>query len=670
MKEAFFWPPWCIRGAEITPALFEKVESSWHELIHGRTQPYLESCKPAETSPLVFFYSTFSSQCVSPPQLTFCEHFTTLFSDTFYDFVFVLAPEARALFVGGIQSQGRMFAHMLQFLVKNIHRRAQFEKMVSHLAVHHNRLGIHAQHYNLVGLALLYALRTCMGPALFDENTKLAWTLVYSRMCDVMMPIIVRKVLVDDLFTEAPSPNGMQDFRDRYVIAELEKEKLETPPPRPEEHMYSQAASTTPHEAEADNRPVTAGGRKRCSRRSVVIAPVCFLSPLPAETNPCNGASNASAAHPTERVELSLAAAITAATATATATATDEHAHALHTASAHVPVAPAQPPPARVRPPLSIALRTHANAANVSEASDSNPPSQNSPTSPCSPQEGRPQSKTIEPSARSVSLSSTPPTTSKDAGPAVPSDSASATLTAATAGPTNGPTNGPTTGPTTGPGMVGGDGSDVNQSVQLPNSPADCDHAYEKETPSPLGLDKCAGLGKSGKLPQSRPSAHKRTSASLRGLGFPFSNSTQHGECELGKTDPQAYWDSTVACSSNLRGGQPELSGQPEASCADADTHVDHENTNCAAVPPFASDAALVECLLDVASPRSSRSRQMHASRLTGSAGALFDRTRFSQVAAAELFQNLPEHIYTAQPARATSRSARFSKTQSQRGLE
>ena len=163
-----YWPPWCIRGGgPISRETQALIASSWSALLSGRSEAFRAERHRCDNSPVMFFYNTF------------------------YHFLFELAPEVKHLFTSGMQGQGRMFAHVLQFLTQHFSDACNFEDTVRKLAVRHNRIGILPEHFNVLGLSLLFALRKCIGPEEFTPACKHAWSRLFGRLCELMLPVTV-----------------------------------------------------------------------------------------------------------------------------------------------------------------------------------------------------------------------------------------------------------------------------------------------------------------------------------------------------------------------------------------------------------------------------------------------------------------------------------------------
>lgn len=119
------------------------------------------------------------------------------FFDTFYKRFFDIHPTAKPLFSNGIKTQGRFMVKMITLLLSNLDDKQRFSDALVKLAQVHNRRGIKAIEYGVVGEILFYTLRTVTGPA-YDAPTHRAWVLVFSSMLRTLIPIAVQYELSTD----------------------------------------------------------------------------------------------------------------------------------------------------------------------------------------------------------------------------------------------------------------------------------------------------------------------------------------------------------------------------------------------------------------------------------------------------------------------------------------
>jgi hemoglobin-like flavoprotein len=170
-------PAWCIKNPVITKDMLALIRGCWGKIITGDTEPYRDLCAvseakiPKETpkSPIVFFH------------------------DTFYGKFFELDPNVKDMFKNGIKTQGHVLANIFSYIIKCAENDGEeLVRTLKRLAISHNsKPGIMPYHYSIVGLVLLHTLRVCAGKEIYTEEVDTGWRVVYSKMMEVMMPVVV-----------------------------------------------------------------------------------------------------------------------------------------------------------------------------------------------------------------------------------------------------------------------------------------------------------------------------------------------------------------------------------------------------------------------------------------------------------------------------------------------
>ena len=103
----------------------------------------------------------------------------------FYDRLFEIAPETRALFPPDLTEQKKKLVSMLATAVGNLHQLETILPAVKELGQRHKGYGVTTAHYAPVGAALLWTLEKGLGPA-FTPEVKAAWTETYTALAGVM----------------------------------------------------------------------------------------------------------------------------------------------------------------------------------------------------------------------------------------------------------------------------------------------------------------------------------------------------------------------------------------------------------------------------------------------------------------------------------------------------
>ncbi len=106
-------------------------------------------------------------------------------ADLFYDRLFEIAPETRAMFPKDLTEQKGKLMSMLGTAVTNLHKLDTILPAVKDLGQRHKGYGVTAAHYAPVGAALLWTLEKGLGPD-FTPDVKAAWTETYTALAGVM----------------------------------------------------------------------------------------------------------------------------------------------------------------------------------------------------------------------------------------------------------------------------------------------------------------------------------------------------------------------------------------------------------------------------------------------------------------------------------------------------
>lgn len=107
-------------------------------------------------------------------------------ADAFYETLFRLAPETRALFAPDIEAQTEKTMLALGAIVAQLHRVEALRPMAGELACRHVGYGVRADHYPLVGQALLTTISEVFGDAL-DPAVLEAWRRGYAEIAAHMI---------------------------------------------------------------------------------------------------------------------------------------------------------------------------------------------------------------------------------------------------------------------------------------------------------------------------------------------------------------------------------------------------------------------------------------------------------------------------------------------------
>ncbi|HYG87654.1 MAG TPA: globin family protein [Azospirillum sp.] len=107
-------------------------------------------------------------------------------AELFYNRLFEIAPETRALFKGDMRSQGAKLMVALAAVVNSLDRLDDILGTVQAMARRHVHYGVTEEQYGTVGEALLWTLQRGLGEA-FTPDLKEAWATAYGALSTVMI---------------------------------------------------------------------------------------------------------------------------------------------------------------------------------------------------------------------------------------------------------------------------------------------------------------------------------------------------------------------------------------------------------------------------------------------------------------------------------------------------
>jgi nitric oxide dioxygenase len=106
-------------------------------------------------------------------------------AEIFYAELFEIDPALRAMFRGDMREQGRKLLSTLALVIRALHTPDKILPAARNLAVKHLAYGVKAEHYTLVGNALLRTLGKGLG-ADFTPEVRAAWVAAYRLLAGVM----------------------------------------------------------------------------------------------------------------------------------------------------------------------------------------------------------------------------------------------------------------------------------------------------------------------------------------------------------------------------------------------------------------------------------------------------------------------------------------------------
>jgi nitric oxide dioxygenase len=106
-------------------------------------------------------------------------------ADLFYGRLFEIAPQVRALFPDDLSEQKRKLMAMIATAVGGLNKLDALAPTVKALGARHVAYGAKAEHYAVVGEALLWTLERGLGEA-FTPEVRQSWTKVYGTLAALM----------------------------------------------------------------------------------------------------------------------------------------------------------------------------------------------------------------------------------------------------------------------------------------------------------------------------------------------------------------------------------------------------------------------------------------------------------------------------------------------------
>ena len=110
----------------------------------------------------------------------------------FYQRLFELDPSLQSMFQKPRREQARLLAQTLTVVVKGIDRPAHLRNAVEALGQRHAGYGVHNEHYETVGLALLWTLEMGLKDA-FTQEVRDAWVAAYGWLAFTMQRAACRE---------------------------------------------------------------------------------------------------------------------------------------------------------------------------------------------------------------------------------------------------------------------------------------------------------------------------------------------------------------------------------------------------------------------------------------------------------------------------------------------
>jgi nitric oxide dioxygenase len=109
-------------------------------------------------------------------------------SQRFYELLFEIAPDLRALFRGDIESQGMRFMTTLGLILDDIDNPVALRPHMERLAKGHAALGVKPEHFIPMGEALVRTMEEVLDER-FPPGARAAWEDAYAHIADQMIAL-------------------------------------------------------------------------------------------------------------------------------------------------------------------------------------------------------------------------------------------------------------------------------------------------------------------------------------------------------------------------------------------------------------------------------------------------------------------------------------------------
>ena len=107
-------------------------------------------------------------------------------SETFYENLFTVEPELRALFRSDLQSQGMRFMSTLATIADLLDTPAELRSEIADLARAHAGVGVRSVHFAPMGVALMVTLAETLGKD-YTPDLQAAWHAAYDHFAALMI---------------------------------------------------------------------------------------------------------------------------------------------------------------------------------------------------------------------------------------------------------------------------------------------------------------------------------------------------------------------------------------------------------------------------------------------------------------------------------------------------
>lgn len=109
-----------------------------------------------------------------------------LVGDVFYSKLFMISPRLKHMFHISTEEQSKKLVEMLNMIVGRLDRFNELTQDIKTLALRHVGYGVKPEHYDAVGVALIWTLQQGLGKD-WNEEVRKAWTECYALLSGTMI---------------------------------------------------------------------------------------------------------------------------------------------------------------------------------------------------------------------------------------------------------------------------------------------------------------------------------------------------------------------------------------------------------------------------------------------------------------------------------------------------
>ena len=110
------------------------------------------------------------------------------FFDVFYARLFDVHPLCKPMFKNGVKAQGRFLVKMMSLSLSLLDNKVKFQETMIDLANAHNKRGVRANEYGIIGEVLFFSIKECIGPA-YTPVAHFAWVKIFCRMLKIRISV-------------------------------------------------------------------------------------------------------------------------------------------------------------------------------------------------------------------------------------------------------------------------------------------------------------------------------------------------------------------------------------------------------------------------------------------------------------------------------------------------